>query len=78
MFYELNEAELKTIEEIGNITEVDYELKANYIPVDSFIYMVKDMLVEYHKLQEKLEQYENIQAEEPDLHDKWWDRQKGI
>lgn len=78
MFYELNEAELKTIEEIGNITEVDYELKANYIPIDSFIYIAKDMLVEYHKLQEKLEQYENIKAEEPDWHDIAWDRSRGI
>lgn len=78
MFYELNEVELEQIEEIGNITEVDYELRANYIPIDSLVCIAKDMLCEYHKLQEKLEQYENIQAEEPDWHDIAWDRSRGI
>ena len=48
--YELNEEELKQMKEIEEITDVDYEIEGNLIPLDSFICMVKDMLYEYHKI----------------------------
>lgn len=48
--YELNEEELKQMKEIEEITDVDYEIEGNLIPLDSFICMVKDLLYEYHKI----------------------------
>ena len=55
MFYKnLNEEELKLIEEIVKITDVDYELKGNFIPTDNLLIALKDMLWEYHNKEEEL------------------------
>lgn len=51
--YELDEKEIKQIKEIEEITDVDYEIEGNLIPLDSFICMAKDMLYEYHKIEEE-------------------------
>jgi len=51
--YELDEKEIKQIKQIEDITGVDYEIKGNLIPLDSFICMAKDMLYEYHKIEEE-------------------------
>jgi hypothetical protein len=55
MYYELAESELKRIEEISNITCIDYELKGNFIPVESLLEAAVDMLMEYDVLAEKLQ-----------------------
>lgn len=52
--YELNDTELKRIEEISSITGSDYELKGNFIPVESLLAAAEDMLMEYGVLEEKL------------------------
>mgnify|MGYP003290291591 CR=1 FL=1 len=56
--YQLDEKEIEQIKEIENITDVDYEIEGNYIPLDSFVCMAKDMLYEYHKIQEQKEDLE--------------------
>lgn len=55
MFEELNERELQIIKEVSDITITDYELKGNFIPVDSYMSMVEDLLVEYNRLLEENE-----------------------
>lgn len=54
-YKELTESELKRIEEISSITCIDYELKGNFIPVDSLLEAAVDMLMEYDVLHEKLQ-----------------------
>ena len=44
MYYELNEKEYKLIQNVSNLTKVDYELINNLIPIDSFISIVYDLL----------------------------------
>lgn len=58
MYWELTDEDLKKLEKISEVTGVDYELKGNLVPVDSLIYALKDMLYEYHSLQEKLKDLE--------------------
>ena len=55
MYYELSESELRRIEEISSVTGVDYELKGNFIPVESLLVAAEDMLVECETLAEKLQ-----------------------
>lgn len=52
--YELNDTELRRIEEISSITGSDYELKGNFIPVESLLAAAEDMLMKYGVLEEKL------------------------
>lgn len=59
MYYSLNEKELERINEISDITGVDYELKNNLIPVDSLMAALEDMLYEYHHKEEELEDLQN-------------------
>ena len=54
MYYELNDSELKRIDEISTITGVNYELKGNCIPVENLLVAAEDMLMEYEVLAEKL------------------------
>lgn len=55
MYWELTDEDLKKLEKIADITGVDYELKGNLVPVDSLIYALKDMLFEYRKKEEEVE-----------------------
>lgn len=57
MFYELNDIQLEQIKQVQNITEMDYGLRANYIPAENLIEIIQDMLCEYHKVEEKIEEY---------------------
>lgn len=56
--YELDEKEIKQMKQIEDITGVDYEIEGNLIPLDSFICMTKDMLYEYHKIEEEKDDIE--------------------
>ena len=47
--------ELKTLNKIADITDVDYELKGNFIPADSLFIALKDMLYEYNSMKEHME-----------------------
>lgn len=58
MKYELDEKELEIFNRISNITDVDYEIKNNMIEVDTLIYALKDMLYEYHKVEEERDDLE--------------------
>lgn len=56
MYWKLDDEDLKKLEEISEVTGVDYELEGNLVPVDSLIYALKDMLFEYHNKEEELEE----------------------
>lgn len=58
MYWELSDEDLEKLEKIAEVTGVDYELRGNLVPVDSLIYALKDMLYEYHKKEEKIEELE--------------------
>lgn len=56
MFYELDEIELKQIKEIEEITNMEYEKHGNFISINDLLRIAKDMLCEYHILEEKGEE----------------------
>ena len=55
IYVEVEENERMLFNEISELTMTNYELKENSIPIDSLIPMIKDIMVEYHSLQEQLE-----------------------
>ena len=61
MYYKLDNDEFERIKEIEKITFSDFELVGNFIPVESMMAALEDMLVEYHNKEEELEDLqENI------------------
>lgn len=60
MFYALEEKELKKLTEISEITGTDYEITGKFIPVDNMMAALEDLLVQYHRKEEELDdlQYE--------------------
>lgn len=60
MHYALEEKELAKMTEISEITGTDYEITGKFIPVDNMMAALEDMLVQYHHIEEKLDdlQYE--------------------
>jgi hypothetical protein len=65
--YELNDTELRRIEEISSITGSDYEIKGNFIPVESLLAAAEDMLMEYGVLEEKLKDLQQEISENYEL-----------
>lgn len=59
MYYKLNTEELRVINEISDITGVDYELVNNMIQVEGLVEALKDLLAEYHKKEEDIEDLQN-------------------
>lgn len=55
MYYKLNQKEQEKIKKASDITMSDYELEGDFIPVDSLICCIEDLLVEVDVLQEKVE-----------------------
>ena len=55
MFYKLENDEFEKIKEVEKITYSDYEVVGNFIPVESLLYALIDMLGEYHNKEEELE-----------------------
>lgn len=73
VYFELSERNLELINEISEITDVDYELKRNLISAESLMSVVKDLKYEIGKLQEKIEDLEekndyNAEHEIPNVH----------
>jgi len=48
--------ESEKIEEIQAITDVDYDCKGDLIPMDSIIPMIEDLVYEYRKMKDELEE----------------------
>ena len=62
MYYLLDENEIEKLNEISDITGTDYEITGKFVPVDSMMAALEDLLVQYHKKEEELEDLnENVQ-----------------
>lgn len=58
MYYKLNEKEKEMMKKVEKITLTDYELLGDFIPVDSLVSAISDLLYEIDYLNEKLEDEE--------------------
>ena len=54
----LDEYEQKLIKKVQERTITDYEVKGEFVPVDSFISMLEDLLAEVDRLEEEKEDFE--------------------
>lgn len=77
MYYKLDNANKEYLEDVQNITNVDYEVKGDFIEVESLMIALKDMVVEYQNLKERFEDYKT-NYDEDDAHDVWLDHEWGI
>lgn len=55
MYIKLDEKEIEKIKKASDITISDYELEGDFIPADSLMSCIEDLLVEVDVLQEKVE-----------------------
>lgn len=58
MYYKLDNDELEKINNASKITGSDYELKGNFVPVESMITIIKDLLIEIDNSEEKIKDME--------------------
>ncbi len=59
MYYKLDEDEFKRIKEASEITYSDYELVGDFIPVESLMIAIEDLLIELDNKEEKIKDLEN-------------------
>ena len=60
--------ESEKIEEIEKITGVNYDCKGDLIPMDSILPMIKDLVYEYHKLKDELEEKLRDEIEQREMY----------
>lgn len=65
MYYKLNEKEKEKIKKVKEITITDYELLGDFIPVESMMTIIEDLLMEIDRLEEEKEDCENNKKENP-------------
>ena len=65
MYYKLDEKEKEKIKKVKEITITDYELLGDFIPVESMMTIIEDLLMEIDRLEEEKEDYENNKKEDP-------------
>ena len=58
MYYKLNEKEKEIMEKVSNQTYSDYELEGDFIPADSLMSAIEDLLLEVEHQQECYEDLE--------------------
>lgn len=58
MYYKLNKKEKEIMEKVSNQTFTDYELEGDFIPVDSLMSAIEDLLLEAEHQQECYEDLE--------------------
>lgn len=62
MYYKLNDNEFERIKKASKITMCDYELIGDFIPVESLVNVIEDLLIELERQEEKYEDLErNLQ-----------------
>ena len=55
MYYKLDEKDLKYIKIASNYTNTDYELEGDFIPVDSMMSCIEDLICHIDYLEENIE-----------------------
>lgn len=58
MYYKLDSEDLELMEKVAKLTGMDYELLGDFIPVDSLLHSIEDLMNEIGKLEEKIEDLE--------------------
>lgn len=58
MYQVLSKKELNLINKIQKITYTDYDLKGNFIPIESYMSIIEDLMNEIESLDEKYKQLE--------------------
>lgn len=58
-YWRLSEEEQRIIDEVKKRTITDYEQLGDFIPVESFISIIEDLMNEVGRLEEKYEDLEN-------------------
>lgn len=59
MYYKLDEKEKEMMKKVEKITLTDYELLGDFIPVDSLMCAISDLLYEINYLNEKINDLES-------------------
>ena len=57
IYMSLNRDDLKKIDEMSAITEIDYGIKDNLVLMETYKDIAEDLLYEYRKLEEEFEDY---------------------
>jgi hypothetical protein len=66
-YYKLNDNEVAIIKDISKITFTDYEIEGGLIPADTLMVVIEDLLTEYHRKEEELEDLHNEISENYEL-----------
>lgn len=53
MYYKLENDELEKINRASKMTGSDYEIKGNFIPIESMMAAIEDLLIEIDRLEEE-------------------------
>lgn len=67
MYYKLDTNEYRTIMKIQELTNTDYEVLGNLIPVDSLMSCIDELLTEVERLQGKVKDLEDDIEQNYDL-----------
>ena len=59
IYQKLDEKEIETIKRVSEKTFTNYELLGDFIPNDSFMSIIKDLLITVESLEEELEEKED-------------------
>ena len=63
-YYRISSRYMKErLERVGNITSTDYEILGDFVPVESLICMVEDLIIELDKVQEEYDKYKKYVEE---------------
>ena len=65
--YVLDESEMELLDELSETTGVDYEIVGNEFPMSSFIPLLKDLQLEIHRRDEKIEKLQEEDDYDPEV-----------
>ena len=71
MFQKLTSDEFEMIKKIEKLTFTDYELLGDFIPCDSLMCIIEDLMVELEHKNEEIEDLEEYRKQYCDLYDKY-------
>ena len=72
MYQKLTFEDYELIKEVEKETMTDYELFGDFIPQDSFICIIRDLMTELHKKNEEIEDLEEYRRQYCNLYDKYF------
>lgn len=52
-YCKLPKEEIETLKKVEKITYTDYEIDGQYVPIEKFMFMIEDLLIELDKAEEK-------------------------